>query len=258
MIDLFSGGFGYVLMMFIILIIIINLKTSDDNDPDEQALHITAEWDMALPTSGFLEEGVVGFNEYRKRVLEMNKIDYLKPGHSTADVDLWVVYESPEGSCEIIGYPGNIQSSQTLKLDEDDRGWEGSSPFSDENREVASSRVSFLPKGRYKVALHMYDKGSDTISVENPIAVEVKITINKGRDVGNKVFVKTIEFTSNKQEFGMLFEIDDKGNFVPDSFIEPNEDILIANAESGLRRSCGNDVQSNASAQATTASPQGR
>lgn len=174
--------------------------------PQEKAgLYVMAQWDVGLPD----KQESSRIDGHRDSLLAKAGAA-IKPGHSTADVDLWVAHRPYTGLCEVIGYPSQLQQSRSLKLDEDDRGWNRSDVKDDINREIATSKNETLPEGRYYINVHLFSSAAEAF----PIKTLIRITVNRGKP-NEKTIEKEVSFSKRGEELVVLqFEIDENGNYV--------------------------------------------
>jgi hypothetical protein len=213
-----------ILVALLVAVVYMTIRTPPI-EPEESALYVTSYWD---PTIRERDERVPDAS--RTAVLERERAP-LRDGHSRADFDLWVAYIAPDNSCQVVGYPFQMRQTRLLKLDEDDRGWNGSDPKDDINREVVGARTMALPAGTYWVSVHLFSPRGEAIGADNPIVTQLRIVINQGRPEMHSA-QWNVPYTRHGQELGVEFRIDERGNFIPGSMTEPSETIRIA---TGLR-----------------------
>jgi hypothetical protein len=216
-----------LLITLLIAVIFMTIRTPPI-EPEDSALYVTSYWDPTIS-----ERDAAYPDTSRAAVLEKDKAT-LRNGHSRADVDLWVAYVALDNSCQVVGYPTQLRRSALLKLDEDDRGWDGSDAKDDINREVVGARTMTLPAGTYWVTTHLYSPRGEKVDETFPIITQLKIVINKGRP---EMVAMTwdVRLTKHGQEVGVEFRIDNKGNLVPGSMSkDPSDSIRVA---TGLRNS---------------------
>ncbi|MCK8516368.1 hypothetical protein M0534_08520 [Methylonatrum kenyense] len=216
--DLPWAVMGALALVLVVLLLLVNPVTPPV-DPDDSALYITAEWDPTLPRRH--QEDPL---PERQAVLERDGA-IIQPGHSYADVDLWAVYMDPEGGCQVVGYPNHIRQSALLRLDQDDRGWEGDDSQENLNLETVGARTVTLPQGRYMVSVHLYSTNEERL----PVTTSLRVTINRDRP-NQRSFSWEIPLEEPRQELGVSFQIDDEGNLVDGSMTEPRELRLATGA----------------------------
>lgn len=231
--DMSLGAFAIVFLMFVIAALVMSVSASEDL-PDEKALEIKVVWDISLPSKqSELPESSV---QYMKIIADGG---YVKPGHSTADIDMWMYYEDKAGACQIIGFEDRWQSSKFFKQDKDDLGWKGQDVLDDVNEEYITTRISKLPPGKYQVSLHLYSTRDEMgVNRMNPIVSEFSINLNKGMS-GAKSWQFNVPLYQYNQEVGVMFMVDEEGRYVEGSFVELTEDIRIKTDSSKLQR-CAN------------------
>lgn len=186
-------------------------------DPQENSLRVEVEWDY-----GLTERAPASASDQRRlNALEAEGVT-LRPGHSAADVDLWVCQIEPKREC--IGYNTPNRQTPIFKLDTDDLGWNGRDPKDDVNVEVITGRRSELPAGAYVVNVHLFSPRGEQM----PVVAYVKVFINEGRP--NQVTLeKRIEFTHRGQEQNaFMFEVDARGSVIPGSVAEGVDSMCIA------------------------------
>lgn len=201
---------GPILLAFLLAMLLINPDVPPV-EPEDSALVIYGTWDESLPT----KPPTTASDMQRKMLLD--KVwSPLMPGHSTADVDMWVSYlpADTSQSCQIVGYPTQLRQSKLLKLDEDDRGWNRQDAKDNLNREVVGARATTLPAGTYYVNLHLFSLSSE----QYPLVSKVRVIINQGR-ANAHTFEMDVTFTkdSPREVTVYSFDIDDEGNFVAGS-----------------------------------------
>ncbi|MBI1364186.1 MAG: hypothetical protein GC134_09395 [Proteobacteria bacterium] len=214
-----------ILISLLVAVVYMTIRTPPI-EPEDSALYITSYWDPTIS-----EREVAHPDTSRAELLAREKVS-LRDGLSRADIDLWVAYIGTDNSCQVVGYPSSMRQTRLLKLDEDDRGWDGSDVKSDINREVVGARAKALPAGTYWVTTHLYSPRGEYVDEANPIVTRLKIVINQGRP---DMFTVTwdVKLTNHGQELGVEFRIDDKGNLIPGSVSKaPSDQIRIA---TGLR-----------------------
>lgn len=197
--------FFSLVVAILILITVVNPPVEPVPPQEKAGLYVMAQWDVGLPE----KQESSHIDKHRDKLLAQAGAT-IKPGHSTADVDMWVAYRPYQGMCEKVGYPAQLQQSKTLKLDEDDRGWNRSDVKDDINREVVTSKNETLPEGRYYINVHLFSSGSEAV----PIKTLVRITVNRGKP-NEKTIEKEVTFTKRGEELVVLqFKIDENGNYV--------------------------------------------
>ena len=214
-----------ILVALLVAVIFMTIRTPPI-EPEDSALYVTSYWDPTIQ-----ERDAVQPDTRRAAILEGDKAT-LRDGHSRADIDLWVAYIANDNSCQVVGYPSQLRQTKLLKLDEDDRGWNGSDPKDDINREVVGARTMTLPAGTYWVSTHLYSPRGEVVNEEFPIITQLKIIINQGRP--EMVTVRwDVRLTRHGQEVGVEFRINEQGNLIPGSIsTDPTDSIRIA---TGLR-----------------------
>lgn len=197
--------FFSLVVAILILITVVNPPVEPVPPQEKAGLYVMAQWDVGLPE----KQASSRIDKHRDTLLAKEGAT-IKPGHSTADVDLWVAYRPFTGKCQVIGYPAQLQQSRSLKLDEDDRGWNRSDVKDDINREVATSKNETLPAGRYYVNVHLFSQGAEAF----PLKTLVRITVNRGKP-NEKTIEEEVVFSRRGEEMVVLqFKIDDNGNYV--------------------------------------------
>jgi hypothetical protein len=198
---------GPILLAFLLAMLLINPDVPPV-DPEDSALVVYATWDESLPT-----KPPTSASDMQRKMLLDRAWSPLMPGHSTADVDMWVAFLPADTaqSCQIVGYPGQLRQSNLLKLDEDDRGWNRSDAKDNLNREVVGARATTLPAGTYYVNLHLFSISGE----QYPLTSKVRVIINQGR-ANSHTFEMDVVFekTGPREATVYRFDIDDKGNFV--------------------------------------------
>jgi len=125
------------------------------------------------------------------------------PDSGKQDIDLWGM-----GPDEIPVYYSN-QKSAMLQLDRDDRGQDANT---DENVEYMKSFG--LPPGHYIFNIQFYSPHYDVTTV--PVTISVIHGASRGKL--KTIFHGTRTLTGVKEEqTAVHFEIDNEGNFIPDS-----------------------------------------
>lgn len=216
--DLPWAVMGALALVLVVLLLLVNPVTPPV-DPDDSALHVTAEWDPALP-----ERHRENPLPEREAVLARDDA-IIQPGHSYADVDLWAVYMDPAGDCQVVGYPTHIRQSALLRLDQDDRGWQGDEARENLNLEVVGARTVTLPRGRYMVSVHLYNANEEPL----PVVTTLRVVINRDRP-NQRSFRWDIPLEQPRQEVGISFQIDDEGELVDGSMTEPGDMRLATGA----------------------------
>ena len=185
-------------------------------DPQENSIRVEVEWDYGLTE----REPTTSLDQRRAELLEREGLT-VRPGHSRADVDLWVCQIEPRREC--IGYNTPNRQTALFKLDTDDLGWNGDIK-DDRNVEIVTGRRTELPAGTYVVNVHMFSNSGEAF----PIVAYVKVLVNEGRP--NQVTLeRRIEFTYRGEEANaFMFEVDGEGNVVAGSVVQDMDSMCIA------------------------------
>ena len=219
--------FVFVLLMLAVAIIWMNPEAIVD--PQENALRVEATWDEALPSKASANDAqssgsgphARGVTHSRQRLLD-NRGVALRPGHSAADVDLWMCKIGSTREC--IGYNTPGRQTTLFKLDSDDLGWKGRDVKDDLNVEIMTARRSHLPAGTYVINVHLFSPKGEQL----PIVTNVRVLINEGKP--NQVTLeRQVELTAYGQEKNaFVFEVNEEGDIVPDSVTEGMDSMCIA------------------------------
>jgi len=186
-------------------------------EPQDNSIRVEVEWDYGLTE----REPTSASDQRRIEALEREE-ETLRPGHSRADIDLWVCQIEPTREC--IGYNTPNRQTPLFKLDTDDLGWNGRDAKDDRNVEIVTGRRTELPQGTYVVNVHLYSPRSEQM----PVVAYVKVLVNEGRP--NQVTLeRRIEFTHRGEEQNaFMFEVDSEGNVVAGSVVEGMDSMCIA------------------------------
>lgn len=208
--------FVIVLLAFVVAFIWMNPVATLEN-PQENALRVEATWDEGLPTKNASN----GLGRSRQALLEREDV-LLRPGHSAADVDLWMCRIGSTREC--IGYNTPGRQTTLFKLDTDDLGWARRDVKNDLNVEIMTTRRSQLPAGTYVINVHLFSLKGE----EAPIVANVRVLINEGKP--NQVILeRRVELAAQRQEKNaFVFEVDEEGEIIPGTIAEGLDSMCIA------------------------------
>ena len=219
-----------VLLMLAAAIFWMNPEATVDT-PQENALRVEATWDEALPGKGPANNAAQQSRgdprqsrvrpQVRQNLLEREGVA-LRPGHSAADVDLWMCKVGSARQC--IGYNTPGRQTPLFKLDSDDLGWNRRDVKDDLNVEIMTARRSQLPAGTYVINIHLFSLKGEAL----PIVAKVRVLINEGQP--NQVMLeRTVTLTDNGQEKNaFVFDVNEEGDVMPDSVTEDMDSMCIA------------------------------
>lgn len=216
-----SSDLPFLLLVVIVLMLVVAMIWMNPKavpvEPQENSLRVELEWDYGLTE----RQPTTAQDLKRIQRLEAEGVT-LRPGHSAADVDLWVCQIEPKREC--IGYNTPNRQTPLFKLDTDDVGWNGTDPKDDVNVEIVTGRRTELPAGTYVINAHLFSPRGEQV----PIVAYVKVLINEGRS-NQTVLEKRVEFTSWGQERNLyMFKVDENGNVVAGSVVEDMDSMCIA------------------------------
>ena len=185
-------------------------------DPQHNALRVQLEWDFDIANKGDNDIAL-----QRQALLDWTHAS-LRPGHSRADLDLWVCKLSAPTEC--VGYNTPNRQTTLFKMDQDDLGWNGRDPKDDRNVEVVTGRRSALPAGTYAVNVHLFSAKGEGF----PIKAYVDLVLNEGQP-GETRLQQEIDLTADHEEQNVfVFELDKDGKLVPGSLKKGLNSVRIA------------------------------
>ena len=220
--------FVFVLLMLAVAIIWMNPVATIET-PQENALRVEATWDEALPSKDPANNMQQPRNRLpfssglasRQKILDRKGVA-IRPGHSVADVDLWMCKIGVTREC--IGYNTPGRQTALFKLDSDDLGWNRRDVKDDLNVEIMTARRSQLPAGTYVINVHLFSNAGEQL----PIVANVRVLVNEGQP--NQVTLeRKVELTAHGQEKNaFVFEVNEEGDIMPDSVAEGMDSMCIA------------------------------